>query len=517
MSDKKQPEQLDLSRRDFLQALGMALGGVVIGGGTFGTAYGQGGGIPSGYTFYRVLTVGTSNANEQDVGGITPGVMVGSFNSAGNDPNLGSIFFHGSSKKTGDPCVFRMLLSWTSGRPVFEGLELFLYRNQQLDFIDGVPAEQLPLIVSRIGTGSANAQGNYATTLGAEDTGETSPDGSISLNSLPGVFLYASETKTWRNVARCGDTSPDGGKYGGIMGDVVLHDDNSVTFVAATTDAPSITGLASATGLRTPRFAGSHALVHMDESGQASVLLKTGDMLPRTNAMVESFGLIDVVKGRDFVAQVNARRVDIVNPRIGTAIVQGRIGIVKKRRTDGVTMLAASHHVLPESMQKDDSVIVGESIIGPRIGWRGLAAVVTHDPFFDAAIGELEKHCLSTVLPGGRRTLIVRAGDAHGPRVVSALSAPVVSSEAEITYVAELLDDGTTQLVVTDGHNRQIILQSGELIGGASVTEINHGYHPAQVDVGGRLAFGAEFLKNPNGDPHDPGNVETSLVVGIPA
>jgi hypothetical protein len=239
-------------------------------------------------------------------------------------------------------------------------------------------------------------------------------------------------------------------------------------------------------------------------------------MLPGTKAMIESFGLIDVSKGRDFIAQVGARRADILDAKPGTAVLQGRIGLAGASRTDELKLHAASPHLLPESMLKDDTVILGESIIGPRIGARGLAALVTHDPVFGVSIGELERQRFTTISNTGR-DLIVRAGDARGPRTVGSLGAPVVSTEVGISYVAELLEDGSTQLVVTDGTTKTIILRSGDLIEGATVTEINHGYHPAQVDVHGRLAFAAEFLKNPNGDPTNPNNIETSLVIGIPA
>ena len=180
--------------------------------------------------------------------------------------------------------------------------------------------------MSKIGTGSGNAQGNFACTIVPQDFGQ-GPDGSISLNSVPGAYLYNTAAKSWSKVARFGDDAPGGGQYGGIFGDLVLHDDNSVTLVAATTAAPAPTTLGSSKSpARVPLFGGSHALIHVAESGQQELLLKTGDMLPRTNAMIESFGLIDVVRGEHFVAQVTARRSDRLNAPQGTAVVQGRLG-----------------------------------------------------------------------------------------------------------------------------------------------------------------------------------------------
>jgi hypothetical protein len=514
VSEEERADEFSVSRRNFLRGLGTALGGVAIGGGTAGIAFGQGG-IPSGYTFYRFITVGDEFANINSIGGITPAVMLGSVNSAVGDPSSGVMFFHGKQKTTGDPSVYRVLLDYPAGKPPLPvGIDVLLSQGGSLTSIDGVPDDQLPLLVSNIGTGSGNAVGNYATTISAEDTGEGSQDGGISLKSLPGAYLYTHATKTWKKVVRFGDESPEGGKYGGIFGDIVLNDDNSVVLVAATTDAASVSS--SSPRSRRPAFAGSHVVVNVDDSGGATLLLKSGDMLPGTNAMIEGFGLIDVSRGRHFIAQVIARRADMLDALPGNAVVQGRVGLGRRDRTDALTLLAASPHLLPQQMLKTDSVILGESIIGPRIGVRGLAALVTHNPGFAGSTGELERQRFTTI-SGPSKNLIVRAGDSRGPRSVAALGAPVVSSEVGISYVAELLEDGSTQLVVTDGTTRVVILRSGDSIQGSTVTEINHGYHPAQVDVFGRLAFAAEFFKNANGNPNDPNNIETSIIIGIPA
>ena len=48
------------------------------------------------------------------------------------------------------------------------------------------------------------------------------------------------------------------------------------------------------------------------------------------------------------------------------------------------------------------------------------------------------------------------------------------------------------------------------------ISEILFGHHSTQVDAFGRLVFTAEFLRDPNPRPEDPGNVITALVIGIP-
>jgi hypothetical protein len=109
------------------------------------------------------------------------------------------------------------------------------------------------------------------------------------------------------------------------------------------------------------------------------------------------------------------------------------------------------------------------------------------------------------------------AGDLKNVYDVAAFSAPVVSSERQLTYQAEVLPDGSTRLVVNDGTTNVTILQSGDFVEGWKITEIHHGYHSAQADVAGRLAFAAEFLKDPTADPADPKNIYSSVVIGIPA
>jgi hypothetical protein len=88
-------------------------------------------------------------------------------------------------------------------------------------------------------------------------------------------------------------------------------------------------------------------------------------------------------------------------------------------------------------------------------------------------------------------------------------------------YGTKILSDGTTQLLVSDGDNSHVILQTGDLVEGRApteklqVTEILFGQHSTQVDAFGRLAFTAEFLLKPS-DQLNPKNVITALVIGIP-
>jgi hypothetical protein len=101
-------------------------------------------------------------------------------------------------------------------------------------------------------------------------------------------------------------------------------------------------------------------------------------------------------------------------------------------------------------------------------------------------------------------------------QTATAVGGPVVSPTTGLTYVIRVLADGSTELVVINQDNQEkVILRSGDEVQGFPVTEILHGYHPAQVDPQGRVAFAAEFLTDPK-NPQAASSVISCLVVGIP-
>jgi hypothetical protein len=514
----KSKEISDRSRREFLKQVGGALGGLAVAGG-FGTNAGAQGAIPSAYKFYRVLV---ANDGTNPVQSLSAAVMIGAFNSPGKKNDV--IYFHGSTTqqfRTGNPsALFRANIDYSGAKPTITHLEVVVAVGDKLQNVAGVDRDQLPIVVGTLGTGSANSLGNYATAIAVEDFGQGA-GGSIQVKSSPGVYLFEPLTNSWTKRARFGDPSPDGSKYGGIFGDVVLNDDNSVTLVAATTAEPNLPSLSASRGSRFSGLVGSHALIQVAPPGSddSFIVLKSGDLLPGTHAIVESFGIIDVVKTDYFVAQVTARRPEVSSAAAGTGVVRGRLSEVRANRLDGVTLLSASSHLVPETMIRANSVLLGENIIAPRVGADGRTALVTHNPASIPGIGSLDLQRLTVFDANGRRFQLAVAGDLKDVYEVAAFSAPVVSSEGQLTYQAEALADGTTRLIVKDAvtNATATILQSGDKVEGWKITEIHHGYHSAQVDVEGRLAFAAEFLKDPAADPSDPKNIYSSVVVGIPA
>jgi len=343
--------------------------------------------------------------------------------------------------------------------------------------------------VDRLGTGDANVDGHYATTITSQDLKDT-----VSINSAPGVYLYDPETDRWTQKARFGDVLADGAEYGGLFGDVALADDDSVLFSAGTTEP-------------VPGFGGAHALMLAPPGGSPrdhKALVRTGNMLQGTNAVVDGIGLIDA-SGADgsLVAQLFASRRNGGNRELGTALVQGDF----RKGSSSLRVLAASPHLV--SPQRGNFTI-GETIMGPRIAGASLVSYVTHtDDLHSAEAVRFTR--------GQRQFRTQQTGDVvRGMQsTVAAVNAPVISSSG-LMFDTVFLQNGDTALTVTDGQRTEVLLASGDEVEGLTVTNILFGCHPRNVDGGNRLAFTAEFLKNSRGNPNDPNNVFTNLVIGIP-
>jgi hypothetical protein len=507
------------SRRGFLKQMGVALGGVALtGGGAVSPLFGQTP-LPSGYSFYRVWTAGVPviNGIPNPVGGLGAAVMLGSFQAEGK-PQSEVIYFHGTTTKAVQ-ALFRALMDYSGPKPAVKNLYVEVAEGDSLTKVDGVPSNELPLVVGTLGIGSANSSAHYATTITVNDYGSANnANYSVPAKTAPGVYLLDPQFG-WSKVARMGDTvpdSPDGTQYGGIFGDVLLNEDDTVDFVAATTDMPSSAGLgASALRSPVPWATATHALIHGSSSSldDSYVVLKTGDRLPGTAAVVESIGLFNAIHREFFVAQVNARRLDILNALPGTAVVRGRLQPGGADRLD-LELLTGSPGLFANGVPTHPDTLLGETFFGPRIGFEGLTAIVTHDSRSVRSGGSLDLQRLSTWGRRGRE-LIFRAGDVNA-NTATAVGGPVVSPTTGLTYVIRVLADGSTELVVVNQDNEEkVILRSGDEVQGYPITEILHGYHPAQVDPQGRVAFAAEFLTDPK-NPQAAGSVISCLVVGIP-
>ena len=527
-----EPEQVGAqmqTRRDFARRIGTALGGVaLLGRGR--NAFGQ---IPSGYTFYRVLTASDGqkyNGLTNIVGDLTAAVMMGTTQEVGKPP-LGYVYFHGTGTSQSylgaNAAAFIINLDYSVTPPKVTFLNSLAYETQVL------PVGDTHITVGQLGTGASNSAGTYATTIEVADT-----SGTVAVANTPGVYTWNPDFGTWTKLAGFGDPSADGGYYGANFGDLSIDDSGNVTFSGATTmnppNEPSYVGSDTLSVTSPSELQSSRSV----RSGRGRLLLATGQNLPGTSTIIRALGLVDVSSDGWFVAQtssnhpVASRDVRTRERRLGTALVRGRMG-----HPNSLECLAISPHLVEGGILPRASR--GEIVLGPRIGAGGVAVYGLHSSSARRSAGYQADHQLIFDNPRTRRKEVIAATGRlpqrqHAANLgsrgsvnalssdetsVNALSSAVIGA-SNLVYYTQNLSDGSTQLIITDPSSSvsQILLQSGDTVAdGAQITEILFGYHPTQIDSQGRLAFAAEFLKNPNGDPNDSNNIESSIVIGIPS
>jgi hypothetical protein len=492
------------NRRDFLKTVGGVLGGVSLLG--HGFARGQAlGSMPNSYKFYRVLAAsegGRFGAIANPLGDMTGAVMMASPSSG---TGLGYVFVRGVTnpkvQAPASPGVFAVVIDYNHTPPSVRTVwDVAIEGRLLLTFGKGIT-------IGHIGTGACNALGEYVTTISPAERSET-----VTVTNSPGVYLFrpvgsVGSLLTGSRIIGFADPVPDGGFYGGDFGDVALDDEQNLLLAAATTQSP-----AGVSG-----FSGSQALIATSLGAPAigRVVLQTGDMLPIAKAGIESVGLIDLAGNHAFAAQVTAKRLDPAVTRSGTALVVGNTQAGRLEHK----LVAASSELISADLATHHNITSGHTFFGPRIDARQDVAFVTHTSEFHKSTGSNDAEKLGYYSRGSAHRLQQTRPMAAGNAVL-ALGAPCIDRTG-LMYVTKLLGDGTTQLMISDGDNSEVVLESGDRVAGKvpddelMITEILFGQHPTQVDAFGRLAFTAEFLLDPK-RPHAPDNVITALVIGIP-
>lgn len=469
MAEVKTPRTI--TRRRFLQLTGGAVGGtalIVYGGQASSGNTGSPVPLPNGYQFFRVFRVNTAFPD------VTPGVMV-------NDSS--HILFHGESSAFGGTAVrgvYQLAMSYAGGVPSVQNVSKVVQVGDILS--DGRR-------VSRIAAGDTNALGSYVTVIDTYNTGQAP----APTTTTSGVYIRHGATGSLASLVQHTDPTPDGGQFGAIFGDVALQDNDSTLLTAFYTQG-------------TQNLQGQFLLQNSTSSEIGSLILRSGQLLPQSNATITSFGLVDIASDGFYATQVNA------TPR-------GRRGRDRHRRQDGLDasallnghisrlffparLLAASSELRPRQR------FAGDTILGPRVGPRNTVAFVTHQSTAEHRLTYRASPIRATLMHTG-----APAGD--GSKVLS-IGPPVVSPDC-LTYYVQITENAYTELYVSNGVTTQLLLSSLDTIANASapITEIMLGYHPKQVDSAGRIVFTAEFLENPNA-PLDPSSISTWLVVGIP-
>ncbi len=520
------------NRREFLKLMGGALGGVSLGmygGGARGQGGGPGGPIlPNGYNFYRVFTLGAVNPFPfAPLTDINPGVML---------TEQSQIIFH-ATNSAGLRGVYALSMDYSQATPrVSAGGKI-------VEVGDTLPADGRP--VHRIAVGDTNATGSYATVIGTDNPGtqitppaspNLSPNSSAAATPNPGtadsnwvpqsaspasvappitastVYIQKDPSSGLQPLVNLGSPTPPldaqgtHGQFGAIHGDIALQDDNSVLLTAHYSLYNKNTGpLGVPIGPEAKQ--GLFNLTGGVASDQGTLVQTTGDMLPQPGAILTAIGLVDVASDGYYVAQAYGAAPGQSVPRGAlqpSVRINGHVG----QPASQARLLAASAALRPGG-----NVVKGETFLGPRVGRGNVVGHVTHQ---SGTVHRLTYHRGKT--PTVLRQTSNPVGDDSG---ITQGIGPSVIGPTGLAYFAEVILDSTgnqvTQLFVSNGDTNKLLLSSLDPVNpGGYATEIHFGYHTAQTDSAGRIAFLGEFLSGLNADPTNPGNITTSIVVGIP-
>lgn len=448
-----------MKRREFMNGLATLLGGTALSmtltscGGSSGGGGQSGVGAPpspNGYRFTRLLQSGNTLP-----GGRTAGLFMGGASWAGRDQ---VVFF--AQDTNGRNGLYGLAYDASSSSPSVLSQRVVVQEGDVLP--DGAT-------VMRIEVASANRQGAVALRL-------------MVANGLTHVYLAVPGQPVQR-VITYGTPTPDGsGLFGSHFGDLELQDDGSLLVVGRYFTGNGVRareGLFRVTAFGNP-LAGDR-------------LLRSGDLLPDSTALLGRIGLIDASStSGQFVAQTFAEL-----PRVGagsnstgggqastTSVVTGAYG-------GTLTTLHASSRDLIVPRQRA-AVVEGQVFHGPRTA----AATARH-----------------AVTVGGLRgpqqlyhdgVLVARSGQATAhAHVISTFSGATMAPDGTL-FVSVDCQGGLQELLHVRA-SPSSLLATGDRVDGVEMAAFGFGLLRDCVDENLRLVFAGRDTTG-----------ATSLILGLP-
>lgn len=450
------------TRREFLKSMGgAALGGIILSAcgdsskiasapelGSVGDGLAGGAALPNGYRFFKITP--PKGAALGAIDSLTPGIML-------ND--RGEIVFYAQNKADGFG-LYELTLDLGQSTPAIERSRVIISTGTVLG--DGRR-------VDNIVRADINAQGSIATVFATEGDGTAA----TARQAISGVYLERGKEE-FSPVARFGQGIEGvDARFGGHFGDIALNDNDQLLMAA------------HYMGDQSPR----PGLFHLGAKNAFRLVVNAGAAVPTSQGVIQTFGLVDFNEDGGFVSQTfgdDPQRALRSLEQGDTGATQESFAVVGNVNAPQTFNLAAASTRLAAPVKKS-----GEVYMGPRVGPRGMTALVTHPSDDTAALwlGEQRVEATGQPSPGGAP--------------VTSISAPVLGKDLLMYYLVST--DRALELCVSNGKERRTILSSGESIGNQRIANIVHGYHSRQVDKSGRIVFFAEF-----------DNGEQAIVLGMP-
>jgi len=448
------------TRRDFLKGLGGALGAVVL-----TSSCGSGGGsssnnntslIPNGYRFFRVLTTGDPLPEGNTLFAMPGAAMINSRN---------ELFVYGldQADRSG---FYELLLDFGGSRPAVLRARKVIREGDVL---------KDSKVVDQVTSGDVNDLGSFAAVVKTTD-------------NLSGLYLERQKSG-FEPVAGYLTGMPNGaGKFGSFFGDVDIHDNDNILFVAQYAPYGIVQG--------------RQGLIYLpggEVNEKGSIVTSTADLIPETGGFISGLGLVDMHDNGNYVLQaygmsqamITGQKVSAGAGRLDAEAASMLItGNVKDPFTRTLRSISSSIPV-KKSTAARPGFTYGELRYGPRIGNSNKAAFVVH----------VNGSHMVMVYDGNPVISTGSLSPLGNP--VSSVAAPVVGADGLLYYQA--VTEQGMELVVYNGVDSKTILTNGDTVDGAVLRSLFFGFMTEQVDKAGRVVFTADF---------EDGN--TSLVIGIP-
>lgn len=445
-----------MKRRDFIKLLGGALGAVTLTscGGRSSSDEAPIAPIPNGYTFYKVLSSGDDLPGGNTLGAIPGTVMIN---------NMKEVYFYGMDQ-TNTNGFYEVQVDFGGSRPKVVQTRKVVREGDEL---------KDKKVVSQINMGDMNNQGSFAATIQTDD-------------NLSSLYLER-EKQGLEPIAGLRTTLPGGGgKFGGIFGDMDLHDNNAIMIVSHFSPSDAAQG-----------YQGLFYLSGGEVNQQGRIVASTRDPIPGADGFLTGIGLIDMHDNGNYVMQAYGSGTGQLMQAATSAGIMDAVAssmLISGNAMDPFSKVLKSSSPTLKLTRKSvgrDDVTVGEIKYGPRIGATNNAAYV--DQMND-------NHQVLNY--NGKRVVEVGSTTPLGNTVVS-LSAPVVGSDG-LLYCQASTDKGL-ELMVYNGPELRTILSKDDNVDGSVLRSFFFGFMPDQVDSSGRIVLTGDFEDG-----------STSIVIGIP-
>ena len=425
------------NRRDFIKALGGALGAGMLTAAGAGKLHSQttGSPLPSAYTFRELISTGGSLGSGLTLDLLPGPVMIN---------EMGKVVFYARD---------------TAGA-------MGLY---ELDLSD---PNQVRKVIRQ-----GDALGDK--TLKIINSADSNHTGSIALllvnqeEGLPGVYLER-QGGDMEQVASFHQGIPGTDyRFGAEFSDLDLHGDDDVLLVSHFSSDSGDNGRV-----------GLFLLPQGEASQNTTLVLSTPALVHGQEGKVASLGLIHANDKGDYVLQAftNGGRPITSGTLQASGAPGGQGAVLLKGNTRRPARSGYSTLAWPQFPKPGGPPATGEIVYGPRVGPEGKPAYVVH----------VSDDRLSLVLDD--RTVISSGDPAPGGWVVTSMSPPTAGLNG--LYYFNLLgyqEQNVFEFMVSNGTEAKVILGMLDQVGDKRIVNLLWGFHTDQVDDQGRLVFVAEW------------------------